>query len=138
MDGGPTRKCAISSPVALCGDPRPPGGERHRQATQCDLGPFGSVALIDAVRIPADWPPRPQAIPAPEQDKFDEKLGQLAGCALPGRRAPLGIITFRTRLHSVNVSVSSRGRVVGTGNYRPIYEMHKPLGPDCDFVCPRA
>jgi hypothetical protein len=30
------------------------------------------------------------------------------------------------------------GRVVGTGDYRPIYEMRKPLGPDCDFVCPTA
>lgn len=134
---GTTRKCTISAPDAACGDPTT-GIERHRQATQCDLGPFGHVALIDAVRIPADWPPRPLAIPTPEQDKFDQKFGQLVGCALPGRHAPLGIITFRTRLHSIKVSVSTGGRVVGTGEYRPIYEMHKPLGPDCDYVCPGA
>ena len=134
---GMTRHCTVAAPDAVCGDPTT-AVERHRQAKQCDLGPAGYVALIDAVRLPTDRPPRPLAIPTPEQDQFEQQLYQLAGCALSGRHAPLGIITFRTRLNYVKVSVSTGGRVVGPGDYRPIYEMRKPLGRDCDFVCPGA
>jgi hypothetical protein len=133
---GTTRRCTVTAPDAVCSDSA--GLQRHRQVAECDLDPFGYVELVDAVRIPADWPPQPSMATIPEQEQLDRKLGQLAGCALPGTHAPLGSIIFWTRLNSVNVSVSQGGRVVGTGDYHPVYQMWKPLGPDCDFACARA
>src|SRR5262249_43946351 len=57
-------------------------------------------------------------------------------CAPPG--GSLGFIAFQdTRLSHIMVSVSQGGRVVGTGNYHPVYQMREINGPGCG-TCPVA
>jgi hypothetical protein len=134
---GTTHHCTLIAPGAVCTDSTI-GVTRHRAVEECNLGGAGRVALVDSVRIPPEWGPRPLAVTAQEEQEFQRRIDQLPTCALPGASAPLANITLQRRIDDLRITVSKGGRVVGAGHYLPVYEMWKPLGADCDFACPRA